>query len=79
MEKLAYNVQKGTETAGDYIAWAQRRLQVGNESAALLKLSANDGRDRSSSTSKKRSSRQVLNRRPLPQIRCLVLAHQALY
>lgn len=40
MEKLAYSVQKETVTASDYIAWSHRRLQVGNESPALFKLSA---------------------------------------
>lgn len=40
MERLAYSVQKETVTAADYIAWAHRRLQVGNESPALFKLSA---------------------------------------
>lgn len=40
MEKLAYRLQKETVTDADYIAWAHRRLQVGDESPALLKLSA---------------------------------------
>lgn len=40
MEKLAYRIQKEMVTAADYIAWAHRGLQVGNESEALFKLVA---------------------------------------
>ena len=40
MEKLAYRIQKQTVTAADYIAWAHRRLQVGNECEGLFKLAA---------------------------------------
>lgn len=40
MEKLAYRIQKETVTAADYIAWAHRRFEVGNESEALFKLAA---------------------------------------
>lgn len=38
MEKLAYNVQKGTVTTADYIAWAHRQLESVRESSAILKL-----------------------------------------
>lgn len=40
MEKLAYRIQKETVTATDYIAWAHRRLEEGNESEGLFKLAA---------------------------------------
>lgn len=40
MKKLAYRIQKQTVTAADYIAWAHRRLEVGNESEGLFKLAA---------------------------------------
>lgn len=40
MEKLAYNVQKGTVTTADYIAWAHRQLESVRESSAILKLSS---------------------------------------
>lgn len=40
LEKLAYRIQKQTVTATDYIEWAHRRLEVGNESEGLFKLAA---------------------------------------
>ena len=40
MEKLAYRIQKQTVTAADYIEWAHRRLEIGNESDSLFKLAA---------------------------------------
>lgn len=40
MEKLAYRIQKQTVTATDYIEWAHRRLELGNESEVLFKLAA---------------------------------------
>lgn len=40
MEKLAYRIQKQTVTAADYIKWAHRRLELGNESEGLCKLAA---------------------------------------
>lgn len=40
MEKLAYRIQKQTVIVADYIEWAHRRLEIGNESEALFKLAA---------------------------------------
>ena len=40
MEKLAYRIQKQTVTAADTIAWAHRRLELGNECEGLFNLAA---------------------------------------